>query len=54
MTKISLENSNKNKDFYYEKINTANYFFEKILPRVDSHYQSAIAGSDNIMKAKFH
>ena len=54
MTKISLENSKKNKDFYYEKINTANYFFEKILPRVDSHYQSAIAGSDNIMKAKFH
>ena len=54
MTKISLENSNKNKDFYYEKINTAKYFFDKIFPRVDSHYQSAITGSDSIMKAKFH
>ena len=54
MTKISLENSNKNKDFYYEKINTAKYFFDKVLPRIDSHYQSAITGSDSIMKAKFH
>ena len=54
MTKISLENSNKNKDFYYEKINTAKYFFDKIFPRVDSHYQSAITGSESIMKAKFH
>ncbi len=54
MTKISFENSNKNKDFYYEKINTAKYFFDKILPKVDAHYQSAISGSDSIMKAKFH
>ena len=54
MTKISYENSNKNKDFYDEKINTAKYFFDKIFPRVDSHYQSAIAGSESIMKAKFN
>ena len=54
MTKISYENLNKNKDFYDEKINTAKYFFDKIFPRVDSHYQSAIAGSESIMKAKFN
>ena len=54
MTKISYENSNKNKDFYDEKINTAKYFFDKIFPRVESHYQSAIAGSESIMKAKFN
>ena len=54
MTKISYENLNKNKDFYDEKINTAKYFFDKIFPRVDSHYQSAISGSESIMKAKFH
>ena len=54
MTKISFKNINKNKVFYYEKINTAKYFFDKIFPRVDSHYKSAIAGSDSIMKAKFH
>jgi len=54
MTKISFENSDKNKEFYNEKINTAKFFFDKIFPRVDSHYQSAITGSDSIMKAKFH
>ncbi len=54
MTKISFENSNKNRDFYNEKINTAKYFFDKIFPRIDSHYQSAISGSDSIMNAKFH
>ena len=54
MTKISYENSNKNKDFYDEKINTAKFFFDKIILRVDSHYQSAITGSDSIMKAKFN
>ena len=54
MTKVSYENSNKNKNFYEEKINTAKYFFDKVLPRVDSHYQSAIAGSESLMKAKFN
>ncbi len=54
MTKVSFENSSKNKNFYEEKINTAKYFFDKILPRVDSHYHSAIAGSESLMKAKFN
>ena len=54
MTKVSYENSNKNKEFYEEKINTAKYFFDKILPRIDSHYHSAIAGSESLMKAKFN
>ena len=42
------------KNFYEEKINTAKYFFDKILPRIDSHYHSAIAGSESLMKAKFN
>ena len=54
MTKVSFENSNKNKEFYEEKINTAKYFFDKILPRINSHYHSAIAGSESLMKAKFN
>ena len=54
MTKVSYENSNTNKAFYEEKINTAKYFFDKILPRIDSHYHSAIAGSESLMKAKFN
>ena len=54
MSKVSIENSNKNKNFYDEKINTAKFFFNKITPRIDSHYHSAISGSENIMKAKFN
>ena len=54
MTKVSFNNSSKNKNFYEEKINTAKYFFDKILPRTDSHYHSAIAGSESLMKAKFN
>ena len=54
MTKVSYENSSKNKEFYEEKINTAKYFFDKILPRIDSHYHSAVAGSESLMKAKFN
>ena len=54
MSKVSLANSNTNKDFYAEKINTANYYFDKIISRADNHYKSAITGSDSIMKAKFN
>ncbi len=54
MTKVSFDNSSKNKNFYEEKINTAKYFFDKILPRIDSHYHSAIAGSESLMRAKFN
>ena len=45
VSKASLKNVSKNKNFYEEKINTANYFFKKIT-RIDSHYYSAIAGSE--------
>ena len=54
MSKVSIENSNKNKEFYEEKINTAKYFFDKITPRINSHYNSAISGSESIMKANFN
>ena len=54
MTKVSVKNKEKNKDFYEEKINTAKYYFDKITPRIDSHYHSAITGSESIMKAKFN
>ena len=54
MTKVSLEKTNENKNFYLEKINTAKYYFEKISPRIESHYNSAISGSDSLMKAKFN
>jgi len=52
--KISHEKLQTNKDFYEDKINTATYYFEKILPRAQSHYISAISGSESMMKTKFN
>ena len=51
-TKVSLNLKDQNKNFYNEKINTANYYFDKILPRINAHYRSATS-SDIIMNAKF-
>ena len=50
----SLENIDKNKEFYEDKLNTGNYYFDKILPRAESHYKSAISGSKYTMSAKFN
>ena len=50
----SYENRSANKEFYDDKINTGNYYFDKIVPRVDSHYKSAISGSKYTMSAKFN
>ena len=50
----SYENHSTNKEFYDDKINTGNYYFDKIVPRVDSHYKSAISGSKYTMSAKFN
>ena len=41
--KVSYEKYDQNKSFE-DKINTANYYFDKILPRAQSHYLSAITG----------
>ena len=52
--KVSHEKLNTNKSFFNDKINTATYYFDKILPRVQSHYLSAITGSNSMMKANFN
>ena len=52
--KISIEKLNENKEFYEEKLNTANFYFLKILPRVKSLCLSAQNGSEELMKAKFN
>ena len=51
---VSFKNYNENKKFYDEKINTAKFYFEKVLPRAEQHYKSAVSGSSNIMKFKFN
>ena len=45
---------NENKNFYDEKIDTARFYFDKVLPRAEQHYKSAISGSSNIMNFKFN
>jgi len=52
--RISYEKLQVNRDFFEDKINTATYYFDKILPRVQAHYISAISGSESIMKTKFN
>ena len=52
--RVSYEKLDKNKTFFSEKINTAQYYFNKVLPRVQSHYLSGVSGSENIMKSKFN
>ena len=52
--KISFEKQNTNKEFYEDKINTGKYYFEKILPRAQSHYIVATSGSHTTMNAKFN
>ena len=43
-----------NKSFFEEKINTGKYYFDKILPRAESHYIAGITGSESTMKANFN
>jgi hypothetical protein len=51
---VSYNEYDSNKKFYDDKINTAKFYFEKVLPRAELHYKSAISGSSNIMNFKFN
>ena len=51
---VSYKNYETNKQFYEDKINTAKYYFERVLPRIESHYITAVSGSDYIMSHKFN
>ena len=51
---VSYKEHGTNKKFYDDKINTAKFFFEKVLPRAEFHYKTAISGSSNIMNFKFN
>ena len=50
---VSYKNYENNKEFYEEKIQTANFFFNRVLPRVESYYLTATSGSNYIMDFKF-
>ena len=51
---VSFKNLKNNKAFYEDKIKTANFFFNRVLPRIDTYYNSAISGSEYIMDFKFN
>ena len=51
---VSHKELSKNKIFFENKIETANFFFNRVLPRIDAHYKSATSGSSYIMDFKFN
>ena len=51
---VSYKEYENNKVFYEDKIQTANFYFNRVLPRVESHYLSATTGSKYIMDFKFN
>ena len=51
---VCFEDYEKNKKFYEEKVQTANFFFNRVLPRIESYYLTATTGSKYIMDFKFN
>jgi len=51
---VSFQDYDQNKDFYEDKIQTANFYFKRVLPRAESHFKTATSGSDYIMNFKFN
>ena len=50
---VSFKDYDQNKEFYEDKIQTANFYFKRVLPRAESHFKTATSGSDYIMNFKF-
>jgi len=51
---VSFKDYNNNKNFYEDKIQTANFYFKRVLPRAENHFKTATTGSDYIMNFKFN
>ena len=51
---VSFKDYDQNKEFYEDKIQTANFYFKRVLPRAESHFKTATTGSDYIMNFKFN
>ena len=39
--------------FYEDKIQTAKFYFKRVLPRVENHFKTATTGSEYIMNFNF-
>ena len=51
---VSFKDYDQNKNFYEDKIQTANFYFKRDLPRAESNFKTATTGSDYIMNFKFN
>jgi alkylation response protein AidB-like acyl-CoA dehydrogenase len=51
---VSFRDYDQNTNFYEGKIQTANFYFKRVLPRAESHFKAATTGSDYIMNFKFN
>ena len=51
---VSFDEYDNNKNFYEDKIQTAKFFFQRVLPRVNTHCISAMSGSGYIMNFNFN
>ena len=51
---IKNKDYENNKDFYEDKIQTAKFYFKRVLPRAENHFKTASSGSDYIMNFKFN
>jgi len=51
---VSFKEYENNKEFYEEKIQTAKFFFNRVLPKAESHFLAASTGSKYIMDYKFN
>ncbi len=51
---VSFKDYESNKNFYEDKIQTADFYFKRVLPRAESHFKTATTGSDYIMNFKFN
>tara|TARA_B100000029_G_scaffold95950_1_gene86013 strand:+ start:706 stop:2469 length:1764 start_codon:yes stop_codon:yes gene_type:complete len=51
---VSFNDYDNNKIFYEDKIQTANFYFKRVLPRSENHFKIATTGSDYIMNFKFN
>ena len=51
---VSFKDYDNNKNFYEDKIQTANFYFKRVLPRAENHFKTATTGSNYIMNFKFN
>ena len=50
---VSFKDYDSNEAFYEEKIQTAKFYFKRVLPRMENHFKTAATGSEYIMNFNF-